>query len=320
MKGKSVGFLIFLIIVIIIGLNSVFILNMTEQAIITQFGEPIGDKYVDAGIQFKVPFIQKVIKFDKRVLEWDGSPQEIPTKDNKYIFIDTFARWKITDPLKFYKAVKTENTAHSRLDDLLDGHVRDEVASRTMPEIVKSTDRKMNIIEFGDANETNIANESRDKFVDGARTQITENVLAQVQKKLNELELGISVVDFRFKRINYNKDVQKKVFDRMISEQRRIAEKYRAIGQGEKQRIIGKTNQKIKEIMSGAYKTAQETKGNADAKALNIYATAYNKSTDSREFYAFLRTLTAYEKAIDSNTSLILSTDNEFFKYLNSSK
>ncbi len=315
MRGK--GFLAILVVLaLIVGYNSIFILEETEQGIITQFGKPVGDSYTEAGINFKIPFIQTVHKFEKRLLSWDGSPQEVPTQDKKFIHINTFARWRITDPLEFYKTLKTENSAHSRLDDLLDGLVRDEIVKYTMPEIVKSSNRTMVVVEF-DQSETK---DTVEHEIYGKRGEIEKMVLDNSQSKLKELQVGIEVIDFRFKRVKYNNDVRQKVFDRMISEQQRIAEKYRAIGQGEKQRIIGKTTQKKKEIMSNAYKKAQSIRGEADAKAIQIYADAYNKSSDSREFYEFMRTLDAYTKAIDSNSTVVFSTDNDFLKFLKENK
>lgn len=313
---KAKGFLVVLLILaIFLGANSIFILDETEQAIITQFGEPKGEPHTTAGINFKLPFIQVVHKFEKRLLSWDGAPQEVPTQDKKFIHIDTFARWRIVDPLSFYKTLKTENSAHSRLDDLLDGLVRDEIVKYSMSEIVKSTDREMILDEF----ESSQANLNEEVVEIGKRQEIEQLVLKNSIKKLEELQLGIKVVDFRFKRVKYNNEVRLKVFDRMISEQK-IAEKYRAIGQGEKQRIMGATTQKKKEIMSNAYMESQTIKGEADAKAIQIYADAYNKSSESREFYQFMRTLQAYSESIDSNSTIIFSTDNEFLKYLNSSK
>ncbi len=314
---KLKGLLAVLIfIAIIIGANSIFILDETEQAIITQFGKPVGNTRTEAGINFKIPFIQTIYKFEKRLLSWDGTPQEVPTKDKKFIHIDTFARWNITDPLTFYKTLKTENSAHSRLDDLLDGLVRDEIVKHAMPEIVKSSDRKMIVVLFDESQN----NELVEHEAIGKRLDIESKVLANAIKKLEEQKLGINVVDFRFKRIKYNSDVRTKVFARMISEQRRVAEKYRAIGEGEKQRIMGKTTQKKKEIMSGAYMKSQTIKGEADAEAIQIYADAYNKSPKSREFYGFMRSLQAYTTAIDSSTTMIFSTDNDFLKYLKNPK
>lgn len=211
---------------------------------------------------------------------------------------------------------------YSRLDDLLDGAVRDEIANLTLPEIIRSSDRPMVIAEVESAELSSDIDSTRyeDLNVPGARAKITATIIKNVRTKLTELNLGIEVIDLQIKRIDYNTEVQKKVFDRMISGQRRIAEKYRAIGQGEKERILGKQSQKKKEILSQAYLEAQQIHGKADAEAVRIYGNAYNRSTDSRDFYKFLRTLETYQTAIDSSTTLIMSTDNEFLQYLGSTK
>lgn len=318
MRGKSLLTIILIIILIILISSSLFIIDETQQAIVTQFGRPIGEAITSAGIHFKIPFIQTVTTFEKRLLEWDGAPQEIPTKDNKFIHIDTFARWRISDALAFYKGVRNETTAHSRLDDLLDGAVRDEIANYRLPEIVRVTDREMMLPEVEAAGvqvETDTAN-LRDLDVPGARQKIAASIVDGVQKKLAELDIGIEVIDLQFKRIDYNPQVQQNVFDRMISEQKRIAERYRAIGQGEKQRILGRQEQKKKEILSQAYLEAQTIRGKADAEATNIYAAAYNKSQESRDFYEFLRTLEAYRATFDTTMTLLLTTDNDFMKFL----
>jgi len=322
MKAQGLLVILLLVIVIILLGSSLYILDETQQAIITQFGKPVGQPITTAGIHFKVPFIQKVIVFDKRVLEWDGNPQEIPTLDNKFIYIDTFARWRISDALAFYKSNRSEMVGYSRLDDLLDGAVRDEIANHTLPEIVRSSARPMSIVvvESADLGLEGDSTMVEDLSIPGARKKIIENIASNVGKKLAELNLGIEVIDLQIKKVDYNKEVQKKVFDRMISEQKRIAEKYRAIGQGEKQRILGKQSQKMKEILSGAYLEAQTIRGKSDGQAVKIYADAYNRTTESRDFYKFLRTLEAYQATIDSSTTLILSTDNEFLQYLGSTK
>jgi len=322
MKAQGLLIILLLVIVIILLGTSLYILDETQQAIITQFGKPVGQPITTAGIHFKVPFIQKVIVFDKRVLEWDGNPQEIPTLDNKFIYIDTFARWRISDALAFYKSNRSEMVGYSRLDDLLDGAVRDEIANHTLPEIIRSSARPMSIVvvESSDLGLERDSTMVEDLNILGARKKIIENIASNVGKKLAELNLGIEVIDLQIKKVDYNKEVQKKVFDRMISEQKRIAEKYRAIGQGEKQRILGKQSQKMKEILSGAYLEAQAIRGKSDGQAVKIYADAYNRTTESRDFYKFLRTLEAYQATIDSSTTLILSTDNEFLQYLGSTK
>ncbi|MBO8130285.1 MAG: protease modulator HflC [Candidatus Marinimicrobia bacterium] len=321
MKGKAILTLIILAILIVLITQSIFILNETQQAIITQFGKPIGGAVQKAGIHFKIPFVQKVIIFDKRLLEWDGEPQEVPTKDNKFIKIDTFARWKITDPLSFYKSVRNEAVAQSRLDDILDGTIRDEIANRALQEIVRNSNRPMSIPEIEqDILSQSDSSSERESLIPGAREEIARIILYNITRKLKELNFGIEVVDLKFKRIDYNPKVQEKVFERMISEQKRIAEKYRAIGQGEKQRILGKQAQKTKEILSGAYRKAQEIRGQADAEAVKIYASAYDRNQDTRSFYEFLRTLETYKTIFDTTTTIILSTDNELLNLLESIK
>ena len=303
---------ILLLIVVFLLMNSVFIINEKEQAIITQFGKPIGSTIVDAGLKFKIPFIHTVLRFDRRILEWDGSVNEIPTKDNKYILIDTFAKWKISDALEFYKSAKNEIMAQSRLDDIIDGAVRDEIANRSMSEIVKSSDREMDINDSG-YSENRDGADNEEFVTDGARLEIISAILYNVDQKLNELNMGIDIVDVQIKRVSYNKQVQNKLFNRMISEQSMIAEKYRAQGQGSKQEILGRQIQKEKEIKSNAYLTAQNIKGKADAEATEIYAKAYGQSL---EFYNFLKTLETYKKTLDSSTIFILSTDNKYLKFL----
>ena len=307
---KKTFFPSFLAVGLIILLNSVFILREGEQAIVTQFGKPVGGSIVDAGLKFKIPLIQKVIKFDKRILEWDGAANEIPTKDDKYVFIDAFARWQISDPLKFYKAARNERTAQSRLDDVIDGIVRDEISNREMVEIIRSTNRIMETYDEGDKQQS-VAN--RETTLEGARLNILGDIVANVEVRLEELDMGISVLDVQLKRIDYNSQVQSKLFNRMISEQNMIAEKYRAQGEGKKQEILGIQIQKEKEILSEAYKKSQKIRGEADAKAIKIYADSYNQNP---KLYEFIRSLDAYEKVLDSSTKLILSTDSEFLKYL----
>ena len=305
--------LISLLAVIIVGSSSIYIINEREQAVVTQFGKPVGEAITDAGLHFKTPLIQRVIKFDKRMLEWDGSAKEIPTLDNKYIIIDAFARWRISDALQFYKSAKNEMQAQSRLDDVLDGAVRDEIANRTMVEIVRSTNRSMSIQDVESSTVNNDSNYSNDLMIMGARLKIVDSILKSVSSKLIELGMGIEILDIQLKRINYTPQVQEQVFNRMISGQNQIAEKYRAQGQGRKQEILGMQVQRKKEIISKAYLESQKIKGDADAKATKIYANAYGKSP---EFYNFIKTLETYKNTIDSSTQIILSTDNPYLKYL----
>ena len=302
----------FLAVIVVILFNSIFITNEAQQAIVTQFGKPVGEPIVEAGLKFKIPFIQKVIIFDKRILEWDGAANEIPTKDDKYIFIDTFARWRISDPLTFFKAAKNERNAQSRLDDVIDGIVRDEISNRNMEEIIRSSGRSMETYE----DEPTTVNT-------GARSEIIQNILDNVTLKLADLKMGIEVLDVQLKRIDYNKQVQSKLFNRMISEQNMIAEEYRGQGQGRKQTRLGEQIRDEKKILSEAYMKSQKIRGDADAYAIKRYSEAYEQrdskgkiNKDAVEFYEFLKTLDAYENVFDSSSRIILSTDSEFFKYL----
>ena len=310
---KQTIFLIIVVGVVILGFGSIYTINEAEQAVVTQFGKPVGGAVMDAGIHFKTPIIQTVIKFDKRILEWDGSANEIPTLDNKYIFIDAFARWRISDALQFYKSAKNEMLAQSILDDILDGAVRDEIANRTMVEIVRSSERVM-VIQDVESSSVNVNNKViEDLSAKGARLEIVESVLESVSKRLIDLKMGIEILDVQLKRINYTRQVQEQVFKRMISGQNQIAEKYRAQGQGKKQEILGMQVQRKKEIISNAYLESQKIKGEADANATRIYADAYGKSP---EFYNFIKTLDTYANTLDSSTQFILSTDNHYLKYL----
>ncbi len=297
-------------IVLVVLMNSFFLVNETQQAIKTEFGKPVGDPITEAGLKFKIPFIQTVIKFEKRILEWDGIANEIPTKDNKYILIDTFARWKISDALEFFKSAKNEMLAQSRLDDIIDGAVRDEISNRSMGEIVRSTNREMEIY-ISDV-KGSVDYEGEDEYITtGARIDIIQSILSKVQNKLIKLNMGIDVIDVQIKRVSYNKQVQVKLFNRMVSEQNMIAEKYRAQGQGKKQEILGKQIQREKEIVSGSYLKSQEIKGRADAEASEIYANSYGKSP---EFYNFYKTLDTYKNTLDPSTYFILSTDSKYLK------
>ena len=307
-----------LILVLLLGLSSsLYTINEGEQAIILKFGEPISDKPIDeAGLHFKLPIMNSVHKFEKRILEWDGKPEEIPTKDNKYIFIDSFARWVISDPLKFYKSARNEMIAQSLLDDIIDGAVRNEITGKVMEEIVRFSNR-----EFPEVSEDYLTSEDNqtEKIIPipGARKEITNNILNSVSKKLVELDIGIKVIDVQLKRIDYNSRVQQDLFNRMITFQNTIAEKYRAQGRGQKEEILGQQIQKEKEILSSSYLDAQKIRGEADAEAVKIYAESYGRAP---EFYNFIESLNAYSQTIDSTTSIILSTDNKFLKYFISEK
>lgn len=299
-----------LLLLLIVGLNATFVVDEREQAIVTQFGRPVGDPITEPGLHFKTPFIQVVQYFDRRFLEWDGDANQIPTSDKKFIFVDTFARWHITDPLQFFLRLRDERGAQTRLDDILDGETRNAVASNELLDIVRSTNREPEVTEdiFEEIEMLEEINVGRDA------------IEAIILEKANERvsDLGIQVLDFRIKRVNYVDEVQENVFERMISERRRIADQFRSEGQGEARVILGEKERDLAQIRSEARREAEEIRGRADAEATRIYADAYNQSRQSRELYEFLRTMEAFEETMDDNTTVILSTDSDFFKFLGS--
>ena len=293
---------IVVVVLIIVVMNGFFILPEGRQAVITQFGAPVGDPIVDAGLHFKTPFIQEVTYFEKRILIWDGDPNQIPTNDKTFVYLDVTARWRISNALRFLQAVNNENRAMTILDDIIDGTVRDLVNKNNLVEIIRSSD--------WDAGETTQKNFEpitlgRDKIVN----MIHEAVSKQTP------QYGIELVDVMFKRVNYIESVRQKVYDRMISERKRIAAEKRSVGEGEKAEILGRVERELKEITSKASREAQEVRGKADAEAARIYADAYNKDPD---FYSFVRTLESYPKTLGDNSRLILSSDSEFYRYLQS--
>jgi len=300
--------------IVILGLialfSATFIVDETEQAIITQFGKPVGDPIVEPGFHFKIPIIQKVHFFDKRFLAWDGDPNQIPTKDKRFIWVDSYARWRIMDPLLFFQRVWDERGAQTRLDDILDGETRNAIANNNLVEIVRSTNREL---EVGEALEETKETEIGLRIKLG-REKLTRLIIEAASPRLKVL--GIELLDLRFKRINYVEEVQKKIYERMITERKRIADKYRSEGQGESARIIGDRERDLKKIQSEAYRTAQELKGKADAEATAIYARAYNQNNESRDFYQFLKTMETYRTTLSEKDWLILSTKGDFFKFL----
>jgi membrane protease subunit HflC len=296
--------------VIIVFSSSLYIVSEKNQVIITQFGEPIGDAITSPGLHLKVPFIQKANYFEKRWLEWDGDANQIPTKDKKFIWVDTYARWRISDPLIFFQRVRDERGAQSRIDDVIDGATRNAVANFILIEIVRSSNREFELTE-----EIAILGISEAiAKIETGRERIAQIVL----EKSSEItpEFGVELKDVRIKRINYVEEVQRKVFDRMIAERQRIAAKYRSEGDGKSAEIRGEKEKELKRIQSGAYRTAQEIKGKADAEATRVYALAYNRDP---EFYQFMKTLETYRASLDKETWLLLSTESEFLKYLRSS-
>ena len=298
-------------VVAIVLLSSFYIVTEMKQVIITQFGEPIGEAVTSPGLHMKVPFIQKTNFFEKRWLEWDGDANEIPTKDKKYIWVDTYARWRISEPLIFFQRVRDERGAHSRIDDIIDGETRNAVANFDLIEIVRSSNREFEITEeIAILDIASIIPE-----IETGREKIAQIILEKAS--LVTPEIGIELKDIKIKRINYIEDVQRKVFDRMIAERQRIAAKYRSEGDGKSAEIRGQKERELKKITSEAYRKAQELKGKADAEATKIYAQAYNLDP---EFYQFMKTLEVYRTIMDKQTWLILSTDAEFLKYLKSTR
>ncbi|HEY8388282.1 MAG TPA: protease modulator HflC [Parasegetibacter sp.] len=306
--AKQILFTILVVLLIMAVSGSMFILDETKQAIVTQFGKPVGEPRTTPGVNFKVPFIQKVQFFDKRYLPWDGDPNQVPTKDKKFIYVDTYARWQITNSLQFFIRLRDERSAISRLDDILDGETRNAVAAHDLLDIVRSTNREPEVGE-----EFLEQLENLDSISVG-RDKIEEMIL----KKVNErtADLGIRILDFRFRRVNYVEEVRNRVYDRMISERNRIAEQFKSEGQGEALKIQGNKERDLAEIQSSAKKDAQVIRGEADAKATAIYAEAYNKNMQSRELYNFLKSMETLEKALDSQTTVVLSTDSELFRML----
>lgn len=314
MRTTGIAIVIVVVLLIIAVIQSAFIVDESEQVVVTQFGKPVGEAITEPGMYFKVPLIQKANFFEKRYMEWDGDPNQVPTKDKKFIFVDTYARWQITDPLLFFKRLTNERGAQSRLDDILDGETRNFVAKNNIEEVVRSTNREPAI---DDSLSAELFADSLLRISVG-REAIQRQILESANKET--VDLGIKVLDFRFKRINYVEEVQTQVFERMKSERYRIAEKFRSEGQGEASRINGEKERELKVIQSEAFKTAEEIKGKADAEAAAIYADAYDRSTSSRELYSFLKSMETFRKTFDENTSIILSTDSELYKYLQDAK
>ncbi len=297
---------ILLIIFIILFLFSAYTIDETEQVVVTQFGKPVAI-HREAGLYFRIPFIQQVHFFPKNILEWDGEPGQIPTKDKTFIWVDTFARWKIVDPLKFYETVNNEIGAQARLDDIIDSAVRNVISSYPLIETVRLTNRKLDTFEMVLGKELKVQLPQ----VKVGREGILNLIEKQAAPKLKAF--GIQLVDVDIKRVNYVEQVRKAVYARMIAERKRIAEKLRSEGRGEARRIEGEMEKELKRIMSEAYEKSQEIKGKADAEAAQIYAEAYSKDP---EFYSFLKSLKLYKKALNKKSVLILSTDSEIFKYL----
>jgi modulator of FtsH protease HflC len=303
--------IILIALVLFLGVSGAFyIVSETEQVIVTQFGKPVGDPVVTPGLKFKTPFIQTAHSFDKRFLEWDGSPNQLPTRDKRFVWISTYARWQITDPLLYFQRLRDERGAQARLDDIIDGETRNAIANYNLVEVVRTSNR---VPEQGDLV---IEEQVNLDDITAGRNHIREEILTKAKDRT--ADLGIEILDVQFKRINYVDEVQRKVYERMIAERRRIADRFRSEGQGEASRINGEKDRELLKIQSGAYREAQEIRGTADAIATDIYAAAYNRTAGTRSFYAFMKTMETYESTFDKTSTLVLGTDGEFYKYLTS--
>ena len=308
MNAKYIPVLLAAVVVGLILLSTAtYIVDQTEQVVITRFGEPVGDAVTDPGLHFLIPFVQQANYFEKRFMEWDGAANQVPTRDKRFIWVDTYARWRISNPRTYLERLRgDELTAQSRLDDILDGETRNAVARNDLVQVVRTSNRQPDA-SLLDEEETGVLEE-----ITTGRTAITREIVATAAPRL--LELGIELIDFQLKRINYVDEVQRDVFARMIAERNRVAERYRSEGEGEAARIGGEKERELQRIQSEAYRSAQENRGAADAEATRIYAAAYNLDPG---FYAFLKSMETFEATIDADTTLILTTEGDLLQYLN---
>ncbi|MCK5509231.1 MAG: protease modulator HflC [Desulfobacterales bacterium] len=314
MKSKGIVLIISVIACLLLLFASAYVVDETEQVVITQFGKVIGEPKQEPGLYVKVPFIQQANYFPKNLLHWDGDPGQIPTLDKTYIWVDTFARWKIVDPIKYFQTVSNLISAQGRLDDIIGPAVRNFISSYKLIETVRTTNRELDTFEVGleDIVETT---RSEAYAIKTGRQKITEGILRQAKPKLEKF--GIELVDVKIKRINYVEQVRRSVYSRMIAERNQIAEKFRSEGVGESRKILGEKERDLKLITSEAYRVAQEIKGKADAEVTRLFAAAYGVDP---EFYSFTKTLESYSEALDKDSSIVLSTDSEFFKYFSGYK
>jgi modulator of FtsH protease HflC len=313
---KAAGLLIFLIVIAgaFVLFNSAYTVSETEQAIITQFGKPVGEPITEAGLNFRTPFVQEVNMIEKRILEWDGKATEMPTKDKTYISVDTFGRWRISDAKQYFLRLRDERSAQSRLTDILGSETRNAIAKHELIEVIRTTkDRQPNQdATLADApGNIGILNP-----ITMGRAKIEQEIFKKAAAKLTDF--GIELLDVRFKRINYNESVQRNIFERMISERQQIAARFRSEGAGEAAKITGKRERDLQEIESEAYKQVQTVRGEADARATEIYATSFNQSAQSVEYYEFIKSMETYETMFSDDTTLILSTNSDLFKYMKS--
>ena len=303
-----------LLVGLLVATGTLYIVKETEQVIITQFGDVKGEPVTEAGLHFKLPFIQKVNRVDKRILEWDGLRTEMPTKDKLYISVDTFGRWRITESREYFERLRDERSAQSRLEDVLGSETRNAIAKHDLIEVIRTTKGRVPT-----QDETVELAEGPGQIgvlhpIEKGRKKIEEEILAAAKAKL--ADFGIDLLDVRFKRINYNPSVVEKIYERMISERQQIASRFRSEGEGEAAKILGKKERELSQIESEAYKRVQEIQGEADARATEIYALAYDQSQEARDFYVFLATMDAYEEILGADTTFVLSTGSELFRFL----
>lgn len=308
----SALFLFAAIVIVVVFANALYVVTEFEQVIITKFGKPVGEPVSEAGLHVRFPFIYKPNRIEKRILEWDGHPNDMPTQDKLYITVDTFARWRIKDPLQYFLRLRDERSAQSRLDDILGSETRNAVAKHRLIEIIRTTkDRKPAVDEtLVEADQSTAHLQPIKK----GRMLIEQEIFTEASGKLDVF--GIELLDIRFKRINYNVEVSAKIYDRMISERLQIASRFRSEGQGEAEVILGNKARDLLRIESVAYKTIQEIRGAADARATEIYAEAYNKSPEATSLYEFIKSMETYRLGLDEKTTLILSTESDLLKYL----
>jgi membrane protease subunit HflC len=309
--------------IVLVGLfvlgSAIYTVDEVEQVIITQFGKPVGEPVTTAGLKFKIPFVQEVNPIDKRVLEWDGAPSDMPTKDKLYISVDLFARWRIVDPLQYFLRLRDERSAQSRLDDILGSETRNAVAKHELIEIIRTTKDRVPLLDTALGEVVLPSTEQGINMgalvpIEKGRKLVEQEIFTAAAEKVGVF--GIELLDIRFKRINYNESVRPKIYDRMISERRQIAERFLSEGNGEAARIRGNRVRDLNKIQSEAYRQVEEIRGLADAKATEIYASAYNQNPQAVEFYEFTRTMASYPTIIGESTTIVLSTDSDLFKFL----
>lgn len=313
-QAKKIAILVVLVVGTYVSLNSVYSVDEVEQVIITQFGKPIGEPVTESGLKLKVPFIQEVNSIDKRVLEWDGNPSDMPTKDKLYISVDLFARWRITNPLQYFLRLRDERSAQSRLDDILGSETRNAVAKHELIEIIRTTKDRVPLFDPLLTDEEKKSSMGSLMPILKGRKIVENEIFKAAAEKV--LVFGIELLDIRFKRVNYNESVRPKIYERMISERRQIAERFLSEGNGEAARIRGNRMRELNRIESEAYRQVEEIRGVADAKATEVYSNAFNQSAQAIAFYEFTRTMQAYKDFISDNTTLVLSMESDLFKFL----